>query len=117
MNEIVPRLLSKSQNISHELLHSFLDFLPDLKTLESISSPRVLTTHLPYRYLPKEHIENAGKIIHIIRNPKDVVVSAFHHFTKDKYVLEYHSAIWEDFLDDFIRGGMIMICILIKKTS
>jgi hypothetical protein len=71
-----------------------------------MSSPRVLTTHLPYRCLPKEHRENGGKVIHIIRNPKDVAVSAFYHYTKDKFVLEYHSAVWEEFLDDFIRGSM-----------
>ncbi|XP_062587781.1 sulfotransferase 1B1-like [Saccostrea cucullata] len=89
---------------SHMLINTFLEFVPDLQELESVPSPRVLTSHLPFRCLPKEHIKNNGKIIHIIRDLRDVVVSAFHHYTTDPYVKDFVSTDWSVFLDEFLRG-------------
>jgi hypothetical protein len=57
---------------------SFLEAIPDISTVDNISSPRALNTHAPYRWLPKQHIENGGKIVHVLRNPKDVIVSLYH---------------------------------------
>ena len=37
--------------------------------------PRITHTRVWYSLLPKKHTENHNKIIHITRNPKDVVVS------------------------------------------
>ena len=55
-----------------------LEMIPDLDTLRREKSPRILNTHLPFRYLPNKHRENGGKIVHVRRNPKDVYVSLFH---------------------------------------
>jgi hypothetical protein len=57
----------------------FLEAMRDISKLDNIPSPRPLNTHLPYRWLPKQHIENGGKIVHVLRNPKDVAVSFYHH--------------------------------------
>jgi hypothetical protein len=56
----------------------FLEAMPDISKLDNIPSPRPLNTHVPYRWLPKQHIENGGKIVHVLRNPKDVAVSYYH---------------------------------------
>jgi hypothetical protein len=61
---------------------AFLEFVEDLNEVEKITSPRVLNTHLPYRWFPKAHTDNKGKIIHVTRNPKDVFVSYF-YFSKN----------------------------------
>ena len=58
----------------------FLEALPDLTVVQNMPSPRPLNTHLPYRWLPIQHIQNGGKIVHLLRNPKDVCVSMYHHF-------------------------------------
>ena len=57
----------------------FLEILPDLTVVQSMPSPRQLNTHMPYRWLPIQHIQNGGKIVHVMRNPKDVCVSMYHH--------------------------------------
>ena len=57
----------------------FLESVPDLDVVRNLPSPRPMNTHLPYRWLPTQHIENGGKIVHVLRNPKDVCVSAYHH--------------------------------------
>ncbi|XP_048730851.2 sulfotransferase 1B1-like [Ostrea edulis] len=62
----------------------FLEAIPDISLVDNIPSPRPLNTHVPYRWLPKQHIENGGKIIHVLRNPKDVAVSMYHHFDNTK---------------------------------
>lgn len=54
--------------------------------LADMPSPRNLNTHLPFRMLPRKHVELNAKIIHMLRNPKDVAVSMFHHVQKDPTV-------------------------------
>lgn len=58
----------------------FLEALDDLNVVNTMTSPRTLNTHLSYRWLPRKHLENDGKIVHVVRNPKDVAVSMFLHF-------------------------------------
>ncbi|XP_061167121.1 sulfotransferase 2A8-like [Saccostrea echinata] len=101
LNAIVPRLLNSSLDTSHRMSNQFLELISDLHELQNAPSPRIMTSHLPYRYLPKE---NNGKIFHSIRNPKDVAVSAFHHYTTDPMVKDYVHPDWAHFLDDFLRG-------------
>lgn len=55
--------------------------MPNLSMVQDMASPRTLNTHVPYRWLPKQHIESGGKIIHVVGNPKDVAVSLYHHLT------------------------------------
>lgn len=58
----------------------FLEAMDDIGTIKSMDSPRVLNTNLPFRWLPQKHVESNGKIIHVIRNPKDICVSLYYHF-------------------------------------
>ncbi|XP_022099216.1 estrogen sulfotransferase-like, partial [Acanthaster planci] len=47
------------------------------KIVENIPSPRVIKSHLPPQFLPPQLWEKKAKIVYVIRNPKDVVVSYF----------------------------------------
>ena len=58
---------------------TMLEAIPDLKMVEKEKSTRILNTHLPVRWLPNRHLHNGGKIVHVMRNPKDVAVSMYHH--------------------------------------
>lgn len=69
--------------------------------LESIKSPRVLCSHLPYSYLPPKITEKA-KLIHLSRNPKDVAVSLHNYFLNASF-LDY-DATWEQYLELFLDG-------------
>ncbi|XP_061166772.1 sulfotransferase 1B1-like [Saccostrea echinata] len=75
--------------------------MPDLQELENLPSPRILTSHVPVKYIPKE---NNGKIIHCIRNPKDIAVSAFYHIIADPVTKDYWLPDWPNFFDDFLGG-------------
>nr|XP_022338903.1 estrogen sulfotransferase-like [Crassostrea virginica] len=78
--EIVSMLLKQKAEYSKEPKECFfLEILPDLTVVQSMPSPRQLNTHMPYRWLPIQHIQNGGKIVHVMRNPKDVCVSMYHH--------------------------------------
>lgn len=109
LNAIIPRLLRNSLDSDHKQTDQMLEFVEDLESLKSMPSPRVMTSHLLSRNLPKDHIAKGGKIVHIIRNPKDVALSAFHHYNQDPHVTEVHGVSKElsTFLDSFLKGGTV----------
>ena len=84
---------------------TMFEVLPNLKMLESEKSPRILNTHLPMRWLPQKHLQNGGKIVHVIRNPKDVAVSMFHHFKSSGEIGRGTKEMtWEQFFDSVVIG-------------
>ncbi|XP_061195282.1 sulfotransferase 1E1-like [Saccostrea echinata] len=83
--EIVCMILKKKAEYMKETKEFlFLEAIPDISVVDNLASPRPLNTHVPYRWLPRQHIENGGKIVHVLRNPKDVAVSMYHHFNNGK---------------------------------
>eukprot|EP00112_Aurelia_sp_Birch-Aquarium-sp1_P013282 Seg2813.2 transcript_id=Seg2813.2/GoldUCD/mRNA.D3Y31 product="Sulfotransferase 1C4" protein_id=Seg2813.2/GoldUCD/D3Y31 len=64
-----------------------LKLVPDnfYEILNNIPSPRILKSHLPFCLLPSQLLDTC-KIVLCIRNPKDAVVSYYHH---DK-LLKHH---------------------------
>lgn len=72
----------------------------DIKTL---SSPRLLATHLPYSLLPKSVTDLGCRMIYICRNPKDVLVSLW-HFTKKLRYKNLPPLTLEDAFDLFCKG-------------
>ncbi|CAG2208059.1 SULT1 [Mytilus edulis] len=85
--------------------NSMLEGISDLSSLDSIPSPRILDTHCSFKYLPKQHIEKKNKIVHIVRNPKDVCVSFYHHASKDKFT--NFNGSWNDFFDLWMAGKLL----------
>ena len=71
------------------------------ETLEAIPSPRILNSHLSFRFLPQQLLQKKCRIIHIVRNPKDVLVSWYNH---DIGIKSYgYDGKWEDFLPLFLE--------------
>ncbi|WAR12772.1 ST1B1-like protein [Mya arenaria] len=59
--------------------------------VDKASSPRVINSHLPPRFLPKDLAQKKIKTMLCLRNPKDTAVSFFNHMRGMKmynYVLE-----------------------------
>jgi hypothetical protein len=80
--------------------HSFLDSI-DPAVLDSLPSPRVISTHLPFRWLPQQHFRSGRKAVNVIRNPKDVAVSFYFMFKSARR--ETHVS-WSEFFDKMILG-------------
>jgi len=63
-------------------LESSLQFLSLIKTsldqVGAMPDPRVIKTHMPF-YLLHPDLLNTSKVVYVARNPKDVIVSYYHH--------------------------------------
>ena len=76
---------------------------PDGKTgadiFNGFQSPRYMKTHLPYE-LWKDKLQKHPnlKVIQTIRNPKDTLVSWYHHNRSDSQLGAFHGT-WEQFFD------------------
>nr|XP_022297360.1 sulfotransferase 1A3-like [Crassostrea virginica] len=102
LNEIIPRLLENSLEADqHRMTDLVMDYV-DFETLKQRPSPRVMTSHLPYRNVPTKHPADGGKFIHIIRNPKDVALSAFQFerpITKHRFVCLHVECVYGSWFD------------------
>ncbi|XP_061169611.1 sulfotransferase 1B1-like isoform X1 [Saccostrea echinata] len=98
--EITSMLLKQQDDYTQKTKETaFLEFVDDFCELEKMPSPRILNTHLPYRWLPRSHVENKRKVIHVIRNPKDMFVS-FYYFQKN-FGIELE---WNTFFENSVIG-------------
>ena len=66
---------------------------------KQLQSPRYMKTHLPYR-LWKNQLEKHPdlKVIVILRNPKDTLVSFFHHCRSDSQLGAFNGT-WDQFFE------------------
>jgi len=81
-------------------MEMFMDiWMKSIETAEAQPKykPRMIKTHLPVEFLPKEVIDEA-KIIYVARNPRDVVSSWHNHWC----LFEEYSGDLSSFLDAFI---------------
>uniref|UniRef100_A0ABM5G7K4 Sulfotransferase n=1 Tax=Pogona vitticeps TaxID=103695 RepID=A0ABM5G7K4_9SAUR len=69
-------------------------------------SPRLIACHLPYYLVPKGLRNGKGKVIYVLRNPKDVLVS-YYHFSKFSRKVEEidFEVLMERFLDGKVMAG------------
>lgn len=67
----------------HDLVLSLEIRHYDDTDIESLPSPRLFSTHMPYVSLPESVRKTGGcKIVYVCRNPKDVLVSLWHFRNK-----------------------------------
>ena len=81
---------------------NLIDFYKPLERLIAKPSPRIITSHMKFQYLPGEHFNKRGKVILLVRNPKDVAVSYYYHGNKDKFLKI--NLTWESYLNYFCEG-------------
>ncbi|XP_076897003.1 flavonol 4'-sulfotransferase-like [Bidens hawaiensis] len=71
--------------------------------LENRPNVPIISTHIPYKSLPKSILASNCKIVYIYRNLKDVIVS-FYHFATKMYKVPMEDAPFEEAFDDFFQG-------------
>lgn len=72
---------------------------------DTMPSPRIFNTHLPFRHLPRDMKNKRCKMIFVQRNPKDVAVSFFHHTKNFDYL--FYNGDWDHYFKLFVseRGN------------
>ena len=83
-------------------IETMLEAAFELEKMNELADPRHLDTHVPVRFLPETHLKNGYKIIHVVRNPKDVMVSFFKHAERDKLCGPVGT--WDDYFNQFLAG-------------
>nr|XP_056701853.1 sulfotransferase 2B1-like [Euleptes europaea] len=66
--------------------------------------PRILLSHLQFHLFPKSFLQTKAKVIYILRNPKDVLVS-FYHFSIFMKIFPDPGSL-EEFLEKFLSGNV-----------
>ena len=78
-----------------------MDVTP-VKKLRELHAPRVLNTHLPVSMLPTRNMRaKRVKIVHVYRNPRDVMVSMYYHLRQFSMV---HTESVQHFCKAFLAG-------------
>ncbi|XP_046356479.2 sulfotransferase 1C4-like [Haliotis rufescens] len=103
--EVTSMLLQGSANA---IPHSKSELMVEFRTQEVIdafpASPRVLNTHVRYNQLPLQAREKKCRLIYLLRNPKDVALSYYHHHRSFKKVYGGYSGSFNDYLPFFLAG-------------
>ena len=72
--------------------------------IDKMASPRAFKSHFPYDLMPcGSPSDTPGKYIYVVRNPRDVAVSYFHH---DRAIPFYPLYEWSDYFEMFMRGDL-----------
>lgn len=74
---------------------------PGLKTMEEMRSPRLIKSHLPFHLLPEQMETVRPKVIYVVRNPKDILIS-YYSFLKMLTPLKFEGT-FEEFCDRFTK--------------
>lgn len=78
-HEILSMLVNGRADMTPEMkITRMLEVQPEAE-IEKFSSPRVLNTHMPLEWLPKQLKEKKTKTVVLARNPKDTIVSSYYH--------------------------------------
>lgn len=66
-----------AKDIMHWIRVTFVDVGYTQAFLDEIPSTRTFKSHLPLKYLP-ENVEKDSKVVYVMRNPKDLMVSMYY---------------------------------------
>ncbi|XP_072463318.1 sulfotransferase 2A1-like isoform X2 [Notamacropus eugenii] len=79
-------------------------FFKESSGKNEVNGPRFYSSHLPIQLFPKSYFHSKAKIIYVMRNPRDVVVS-FYYFTRMAKFYE-HIESFSELLEMFSQGNV-----------
>ncbi|XP_071956676.1 sulfotransferase 1C2-like [Antedon mediterranea] len=110
MTEIVKNILANGDYEKAEMMFGIhltpLEYIDAMIELEKkpFDKQRVILTHIHEELLPKAAFNGKAKIVFVVRNPKDTVVSYFHFAKTFRHSEEFET--WEKFLQCFSSENM-----------
>lgn len=107
MQEIVPLIVSGGDltpviTIPNWQRVPWLEHTHSKGLLEDRPSPRLITSHFQRRMLPKTFDKAKAKVIYMVRNPKDALVSYFYYHNIASFLDNPGS--FDEFIDKFLEG-------------
>ncbi|NP_001295759.1 sulfotransferase family 3, cytosolic sulfotransferase 4 [Danio rerio] len=93
----------KAKQITFEQM-PWIEYRKKGKDYSTRPSPRLFCSHLLEPLMPKT-LKRKGKVIYVMRNPKDVMVSYFHFSKKMKNLDSAKS--YDEVLENFLTGCMV----------
>ena len=84
-------------------------YLEDHRTTQLCANqprPRLYKSHLRYNDLPTQVQDKNAKVVHIIRDPRDVAVS-YYYFYKSLEELGNYTSTWDEYFRMFISGHVV----------
>ncbi|XP_041648833.1 sulfotransferase 2B1-like [Cheilinus undulatus] len=110
MQEILPLLLNGGDMTPIQTIPNW-DRAPWLakKRLEQIvdklASPRALVSHLPYHLMPPSLHSSKAKVIYVMRNPKDALVSSYFYHQMAGFLPD--PGTFDEFITKFLEGRVM----------
>ncbi|KAK3083882.1 hypothetical protein FSP39_004616, partial [Pinctada imbricata] len=83
-----------------------MDYMP-VNVLNTAQPPRVFTSHLPLKQLPVSMVTSGCPIIFLLRDPRAVAVSQYHHLIKLKENFSKFIGTWDQFLKLFLGESVL----------
>ncbi|XP_059108704.1 sulfotransferase 2A1-like isoform X1 [Peromyscus eremicus] len=83
----------------------WIEFQDGYLTLINKEGPRLMTSHLPFHLFPKSFFRSKAKVIYIIRNPRDALVSAYFFFRNTKLIDNPESL--GTYFEWFLKGNVL----------
>ncbi|XP_061675991.1 sulfotransferase family 2, cytosolic sulfotransferase 3 [Syngnathoides biaculeatus] len=110
MQEILPLVLSGGDLTPIQSIPNW-DRVPWLEekrlklVVDQLPSPRALVTHFPYQLMPPSFFTSKAKVIYVMRNPKDVLVSSYYFHQMATFLED--PGTWDEFIDKFLKGRVM----------
>uniref|UniRef100_A0A8C9ZTG5 Sulfotransferase n=1 Tax=Sander lucioperca TaxID=283035 RepID=A0A8C9ZTG5_SANLU len=110
MQEILPLVLNGGDLTPIQTIPNW-DRVPWLEekrlamVVDQLASPRALVTHFPYRLMPPSFHTSKAKVIYVMRNPKDVIVSSYFFHQMAEFLED--PGTFDEFMDKFLEGRVL----------
>ncbi|AWO96974.1 putative sulfotransferase family cytosolic 2B member 1-like isoform 3 [Scophthalmus maximus] len=110
MQEILPLVLNDGDLTPIHTIPNW-DRVPWLEekrlafVVDQLKSPRALVTHFPYHIMPPSFHTSKAKVIYVIRNPKDVMVSSYHFHQMAGFLED--PGTFDEFMEKFLEGRVM----------
>nr|XP_057909357.1 sulfotransferase family 2, cytosolic sulfotransferase 3 isoform X2 [Doryrhamphus excisus] len=75
------------------------------EVVDQLPSPRGLVTHFPFQFMPPSFVTSNAKVIYVMRNPMDIIVSSY-YFHQMATFLEDPGTL-DEFIEKFLQGRVL----------
>lgn len=82
----------------------WIETIHGYEILNKKEDARLMTSHLPIQLFPKSLFKSKAKVIYIIRNPRDVLVSGYFFWGKTNLIKNPESL--ENYVEWFLKGNV-----------